>query len=140
MALRQIPFFPHTLSLTLTSKPKLNNNNNNRFSFFTPSLSSTALMATSHKVLLPIANGSEPMEAVIIVDVLRRAGADVTVASDSANLSVLARHDVKILADASVSDVAGTSFDLVAIPVPLPLSFERLCLALIIEFKTFSIY
>ncbi|ESW21399.1 hypothetical protein PHAVU_005G067500 [Phaseolus vulgaris] len=120
MALRQIPFFPHTLSLTLTSKPKLNNNNNNRFSFFTPSLSSTALMATSHKVLLPIANGSEPMEAVIIVDVLRRAGADVTVASDSANLSVLARHDVKILADASVSDVAGTSFDLVAIPGGIP--------------------
>ncbi|KAK7335089.1 hypothetical protein VNO80_26860 [Phaseolus coccineus] len=120
MALRQIPFFPHTLSLTLISKPKLNNNNNNRFSFFTPSLSSTALMATSHNVLLPIAPGSEPMEAVIIVDVLRRAGADVTVASDSANLSVLARHDVKILADASVSDVAGTSFDLVAIPGGIP--------------------
>nr|AHA84127.1 4-methyl-5(b-hydroxyethyl)-thiazole monophosphate biosynthesis protein [Phaseolus vulgaris] len=120
MALRHLRFFPHTLSLTLTSKPKLNNNNNNRFSFFTPSLSSTALMATSHKVLLPIANGSEPMEAVIIVDVLRRAGADVTVASDSANLSVLARHDVKILADASVSDVAGTSFDLVAIPGGIP--------------------
>ncbi|WVZ00152.1 hypothetical protein V8G54_026221 [Vigna mungo] len=119
MALRHIPLFSQTLSLTFTSKSKLNKNNKNRFSFFTPSLSSTALMATSHKVLLPIAEGTEPMEAVIIADVLRRAGADVTVASASASLSVLARHDVKIVADALVSDVVGTSFDLVAIPVPL---------------------
>ncbi|XP_047179326.1 protein DJ-1 homolog B [Vigna umbellata] len=120
MALRHIPFFSQTLSLTFTSKPKLNNNNKNRFSFFTPSLSSTALMATSHKVLLPIAEGTEPMEAVIIADVLRRAGADVIVASVSASLSVLARHDVKIIADALVSDVVGTSFDLVAIPGGIP--------------------
>lgn len=141
MALRHIPFFSQTLSLTFTTKPKLNNNNKNRFSFFTPSLSSTALMATSHKVLLPIAEGTEPMEAVIIADVLRRAGADVTVASASASLSVLARHDVKIVADALVSDVVGTSFDLVALPVPLSFDvfFERLCSTLIIEFKTFYI-
>ncbi|XP_014502312.2 protein DJ-1 homolog B [Vigna radiata var. radiata] len=77
-------------------------------------------MATSHKVLLPIAEGTEPMEAVIIADVLRRAGADVTVASASASLSVLARHDVKIVADALVSDVVGTSFDLVALPGGIP--------------------
>ncbi|BAT92639.1 hypothetical protein VIGAN_07141400 [Vigna angularis var. angularis] len=120
MALHHIPFFSQTLSLTFTSKPKLNNNNKNRFSFFTPSLSSTALMATSNKVLLPIAEGTEPMEAVIIADVLRRAGADVIVASVSASLSVLARHDVKIIADALVSDVVGTSFDLVAIPGGIP--------------------
>jgi 4-methyl-5(b-hydroxyethyl)-thiazole monophosphate biosynthesis len=33
------------------------------------------------KVLVPVANGSEEMEAVIIIDVLVRAGADVHVAS-----------------------------------------------------------
>lgn len=32
------------------------------------------------RVLVPVANGSEEMEAVILIDVLRRAGADVTVA------------------------------------------------------------
>ncbi|TKY49157.1 DJ-1-like B [Spatholobus suberectus] len=117
MALRHLRFFPHTLPLT--PKPKLNNN---RFSFFPPSLprSSTALMANAHKVLVPIADGTEPMEAVITVDVLRRSGADVTVAAASANLSVQALHGVKILADASVSDVADTAFDLVALPGGIP--------------------
>ena len=122
MALRHLRIFPHTLPLTLTPKPKLNNSN--RFSFFTSSLSlsSTTLMATAHKVLVPIADGTEPMEAVIIIDVLRRSGADVTVASSSANLAVQALHGVKIIADASVSDVAATAFDLVALPVPRNLS------------------
>ncbi|XP_027928685.1 protein DJ-1 homolog B-like isoform X4 [Vigna unguiculata] len=122
MALLHIPFFSHTLSLAFTStpKPKLNNNNKNRFSFFTPTLSSTALMATSHKVLVPIADGTEPIEAVIIVDVLRRAGAVVTIASASASLTVLARFDVKIVADAFVSDIVDTSFDLIAIPGGIP--------------------
>ena len=76
-------------------------------------------MATSRKVLVPIADGTEPMEAVIIADVLRRAGAIVTIASASASLTVLARFDVKIVADAFVSDIVDTSFDLIAIPVPL---------------------
>ena len=35
----------------------------------------------SKKVLVPIADGTEEIEAVCIIDVLRRAGADVTVAS-----------------------------------------------------------
>ena len=35
----------------------------------------------SKKVLVPIANGIEEIEAVCIIDVLRRAGAAVTVAT-----------------------------------------------------------
>ena len=35
----------------------------------------------SKKVLVPIADGIEEIEAVCIIDVLRRAGAEVTVAS-----------------------------------------------------------
>ena len=62
------------------------------------------------------------MEAVITVDVLRRSGSDVTVASAGNHLTVQALHGVKIVADAVVSDVADTVFDLVALPVPLSLS------------------
>ena len=131
MALRHLRFFPHTLPLTLTPTP--NPNNSNRFSFFTPSLSSTTLMATAHKVLVPIADGTEPMEAVITIDVLRRSGADVTVASASDNLAVQALHGVKIIADAPVRDVAATSFDLVALPVPLSLNISYMLVALLLK-------
>ncbi|XP_027341358.1 protein DJ-1 homolog B isoform X1 [Abrus precatorius] len=115
MALRHLQFFPCT---NFTPKPKLKLINIS----FTPSLSfsSTTPMAPAPKVLVPIADGTEPMEAVITVDVLRRSGADVTVASASSNLSVEALHGVKILADASVSDVADSAFDLVALPGGVP--------------------
>lgn len=66
---------------------------------------------------MPIANGTEPLEAVVTVDVLRRAGADVTVASVEKQLRVDACHGVKIVADALISDCADTVFDLISLPV-----------------------
>jgi 4-methyl-5(b-hydroxyethyl)-thiazole monophosphate biosynthesis len=75
------------------------------------------MASNARKVLIPIADGTEPMEAVITIDVIRRSGADVTVASAANNLSVKALHGVKIIADASVSDVANTAFDVIALPV-----------------------
>ena len=35
----------------------------------------------SKKILVPVADGTEELEAICIVDVLKRAGADVTIAS-----------------------------------------------------------
>lgn len=66
---------------------------------------------------MPIANGTEPLEAVVTIDVLRRAGADVTVASVEKQLRVDAGHGVKIVADALISDCADTVFDLISLPV-----------------------
>ena len=57
------------------------------------------------------------MEAVITVDVLRRAGADVTVASVEKQLRVDACHGVKIVADALITDCVDTVFDLISLPV-----------------------
>lgn len=57
------------------------------------------------------------MEAVIVIDILRRAGADVTVGSVEKQLRVDACHGVKIVADALVSDCAETVFDLISLPV-----------------------
>lgn len=66
------------------------------------------------------------MEAIITIDVLRRSGADVTVVSAAKELRVEALFGIKIVADAFVSDVAGTVFDLIALPVSALLVF-RLC-------------
>ncbi|KAF7822644.1 protein DJ-1-like protein B-like [Senna tora] len=88
--------------------------------FFSVSASAATMASTARKVLVPIANGTEPMEAVITIDVLRRSGADVTVASSEKQLRVDALHGVRIVADASVSDVADSVFDLIALPGGVP--------------------
>jgi 4-methyl-5(b-hydroxyethyl)-thiazole monophosphate biosynthesis len=71
------------------------------------------------KVLVPIADGSEEIEAVCIIDVLRRAGADVTVASVGA-LQVTASRGVKIVADCLIGDCRGERYDLVVLPGGIP--------------------
>ncbi|XAR56476.1 hypothetical protein NMG60_11036982 [Bertholletia excelsa] len=68
--------------------------------------SGRVMASVARKVLVPIANETEPMEAVITIDVLRRAGADVTVASVEKQLPVDAFHGMKIVADALISDCA----------------------------------
>lgn len=72
----------------------------------------------SIRVLVPIADGTEELEAVTIIDVLRRAGADVTVASVD-GLEVTASRAVRLLADHLIADVAGP-FDLIALPGGMP--------------------
>lgn len=75
-------------------------------------------MATAEKtVLVPIGTGSEEMEAIITVDVLRRAGAKVTVASVEDSLEVTCSRGVKIVADKLMKDAATDSYDLIACPV-----------------------
>eukprot|EP01023_Acetabularia_acetabulum_P048685 TRINITY_DN5159_c0_g1_i1.p1 TRINITY_DN5159_c0_g1~~TRINITY_DN5159_c0_g1_i1.p1 ORF type:complete len:242 (-),score=46.31 TRINITY_DN5159_c0_g1_i1:139-864(-) len=71
-------------------------------------------------VLVPIADGSEEMEAVIIVDVLRRAGANVTVASVGEYKEVICSRKVQLVADKLLADVANQQFDLIALPGGMP--------------------
>ncbi len=74
----------------------------------------------SKRVLVPIANGTEELEAVSIIDTLRRAGAEVTVASVEATLQVTASRGVKLVADALIADCAGETYDLIALPGGMP--------------------
>jgi 4-methyl-5(b-hydroxyethyl)-thiazole monophosphate biosynthesis len=82
-------------------------------------------MATAKRVLVPIGTGSEEMEAVITIDVLRRAGADVVVASVETALEVNCSRGVKIVADTLIDDVVTEHFDLIALPGGMP-GAERL--------------
>jgi 4-methyl-5(b-hydroxyethyl)-thiazole monophosphate biosynthesis len=70
-------------------------------------------------VLVPIADGSEEIEAVCIVDVLRRAEAEVTVASVDA-LQVTASRGIKLVADTLITDCVNNSYDLIALPGGIP--------------------
>ncbi|KAG7031064.1 Protein DJ-1-like B [Cucurbita argyrosperma subsp. argyrosperma] len=111
------PFLP-LLRFSLTPTKLTPQLHSRRYRFF----SIRAAMASSpaRKVLVPVANGTEPLEAVITIDVLRRAGADVTVASVENHLRVDAAHQIKIVADSLISDCENTVFDLVALPGGMP--------------------
>lgn len=70
-------------------------------------------------MLVPIANGTEPIEAIAPIDILRRAGAEVTVASIENQLQIEVMYGIKMVADALISDCTNTEFDLIALPVCL---------------------
>lgn len=73
----------------------------------------------SKTVLVPIADGTEEIEAVTLIDILRRAGADVTVASVDKR-QITASRGVKIVADCLIDDCRDTEFDLVVLPGGIP--------------------
>jgi 4-methyl-5(b-hydroxyethyl)-thiazole monophosphate biosynthesis len=73
----------------------------------------------SKKVLVAIADGIEELEAVTIIDVLRRAKADVTVVSVGLK-KVAASRGVKLEADALISDCADNLYDLIVLPGGMP--------------------
>jgi 4-methyl-5(b-hydroxyethyl)-thiazole monophosphate biosynthesis len=57
-------------------------------------------------MLVPLANGVEEMEAVIVIDVLRRAGWTVIVAATGETLTVTASRGVRIQADIHWREIA----------------------------------
>ena len=71
------------------------------------------------KVLVPIADGTEEIEACCIIDTLRRAGAEVTVASVG-ELQITASRRVKIVADAKISGCKDNEYDMIALPGGMP--------------------
>ncbi|KAL5705711.1 protein deglycase [Ranunculus cassubicifolius] len=72
------------------------------------------------KVLVPIGYGTEEMEAVIVIDVMRRAGARVVVASVEPQLEVEASCGIRLIADTRISSCIDETFDLIALPGGMP--------------------
>ena len=71
------------------------------------------------KVLVPIADGCEEIEAVCLIDVLRRAGALVTVASVD-KLQITASRGVNLVADKLITDCINFTYNLIALPGGMP--------------------
>lgn len=70
----------------------------------------------SPHVLVPVANGSEEIEVVTVVDILRRAKVDVVVASVEKSLQILASRGIKLIADKSIDNAAESIYDLIILP------------------------
>jgi len=68
------------------------------------------------RVLCLLFTGFEEIETIAPVDLLRRAGVEVVVASLTGEKLVTGRCDITVQADASLADVAEQEFDLLLIP------------------------
>ena len=67
-------------------------------------------------VLVPLADGFEDIEAVAVVDILRRGGVEVVTASIRDTLEVKSAHGIVMKADARLADVAGNAYEAVVLP------------------------
>ena len=68
------------------------------------------------KVLVPLAGGFEEIEAVTIVDVLRRAEIDVLLASLTNEKAVKGTNGITVLADMYIQDVDVETLDMIVLP------------------------
>ncbi len=67
------------------------------------------------KILVPVADGFEEIETMTIIDVLRRAGLDVTVAGASAG-ELKGSRGVRLVPDTELEKVVREEYDLVVLP------------------------
>ncbi len=68
------------------------------------------------RVLVPLAEGVEEMECVILLDVLRRAKIEAVAVAMPDALQVTASRGVRLVADATWSKIDPDTFDMIAIP------------------------
>ncbi len=71
------------------------------------------------RVLIPLAQGCEELEAVTIIDLMRRAGIEVITAGLDGQ-AVTASRGVRLIPDAKLEDVMEQEFDMLVLPGGLP--------------------
>lgn len=71
------------------------------------------------RVLIPLAEGCEELEAVTLIDLLRRAGLTVVTAALT-NSIVQCSRGTRLLADTSIDEAIDEDFDLIVLPGGLP--------------------
>lgn len=72
------------------------------------------------KVLVFISNGTEEVEVLSVVDVLRRGNVEVNLCSATGENLITSSHNVKILTDSIIEDINVDEYDCVVIPGGIP--------------------
>lgn len=71
-------------------------------------------------VYVMLADGFEEIEALAVVDILRRAGIDVLTASITDGYIVTGTHNIKVTADTKITDTALEDAEMVVLPGGMP--------------------
>ncbi len=71
-------------------------------------------------VAVHLAEGFEEIEAIAIIDVLRRAGFELTTVSVSGNTVVTGSHQIKIIADKLFETIDYETIDMIILPGGMP--------------------
>ena len=71
------------------------------------------------RVLIPLAPGFEEIEAITVIDILRRAGVTVTVAGAQSG-PITASRQTKHVPDCTLDDIRAEDFDMLVLPGGLP--------------------
>lgn len=72
------------------------------------------------KMALFLAEGFEEIEAIAIIDVLRRGGAEIDIISITSTLLVKGAHQITVLADQIFTDMNFDSYDMLLLPGGMP--------------------
>jgi len=72
------------------------------------------------KVLIPLAEGCEELEAVTLIDLLRRAEITVITASLTNEYQLTASRNIRLMADTTLDEVIYDDFDMLVLPGGLP--------------------
>ncbi len=71
------------------------------------------------KAIVPLADGLEEIEAITIIDILRRAKIEITTAGLTNN-SILGSHNIKIESDTTIDKIDSDNFDIIVLPGGMP--------------------
>ena len=66
--------------------------------------------------LVPLADGFEDIEAIAVIDVLRRGGVEVVTTSLGTDSSAVSAHGIRMETDARLSDVIDDRWDAIVLP------------------------
>jgi protein deglycase len=72
------------------------------------------------RVLVPLAEGFEEIEAITVVDLLRRAGIEVDTAALGGDRAVTGSHGITVMADVTLDAASADRYDMIVLPGGLP--------------------